>query len=82
MDAYADTHTHTTTNLYLDKPFTYIQTKWLTMMYSSGICQICNTPEGNTHSYYLNRFYDGDNKFGHYTCGKTECKSFIQKYLK
>jgi hypothetical protein len=51
-------------------------------MYSSGICQICDTPEGNTHSYYLNRCYDGDNKFGHYTCEKKECKTFIQKYLK
>ena len=63
------------------KPMTYINPVWLTMVPGSGECQICKTPEGKTHTYYLNIRYNGDDKFGFLVCGKEECNTSIKHYL-
>ena len=60
----------------------YIQPSWLTMVYGSGICQICTNPEGDTRTYYLNLKYNCEDKSGYYVCGKLECQTFIKTYLK
>ena len=75
-------HTHIIrpiTNLLITN--TYIYPRWLTMVPSSDICQICNTPEGNTHSYYLNIRHDSDDKSGYLVCGKQECNIAIKSYM-
>jgi len=61
----------------------YIPTKWLTMIYGAGICQLCEKPEGNTHSYSLNyKCNNGDDKRGFIVCGKEECNFYIKTYIK
>jgi len=56
--------------------------RWLTMIPSSGECQICKTPEGQTRTYYLNIRFIGNDKSGFLVCGKEECNLFIQTYMK
>ena len=59
-----------------------IPPKWLTMVYGSGICQLCEKPEGNTHTYTLNyKYNNGDDKRGFMVCGKTECNLYIKTYI-
>lgn len=60
-----------------------IPPKWLTMIYGTGICQLCEKPEGNTHSYSLNyKCNNGDDKRGFMVCGKDECNFYIKTYIK
>jgi len=60
-----------------------IPIKCLTMIYCAGICQLCENPEGNTHSYSLNyKCNNGDNKRGFMVCGKDECNFYIKTYIK
>lgn len=60
-----------------------IPIKWLTMIYGAGICQLCEKPEGNTHSYSLNyKCNNGDDKRGFMVCGKEECNFYIKTYIK
>ena len=59
-----------------------INPRWLTMIYGSGDCQVCATPQGNTHTYYLNIRYNCNDKFGFLVCGKEECNLFIKSYIK
>lgn len=60
-----------------------IPPRWLTMVSSSGNCQICNNPEGATHTYTLNyKCNYGDDKNGFIVCGKTECNFYIKTYIK
>jgi len=59
----------------------YIPIKWLTMIFSGGICQLCKNPEGRTHTYTLNyKFNYGDDKNGFIVCGKDECNFYIKTY--
>jgi len=59
----------------------YIPIKWLTMIYSGGICQLCKNPEGRTHIYNLNyKCNYGDDKNGFIVCGKDECNLYIKTY--
>ena len=61
----------------------YIPIKWLTLIYGAGICQLCEKPEGNTHSYSLNyKCNNGDDKRGFIVCGKEECNFYIKTYIK
>ena len=66
---------------HISTPINFIMPRWLTMVLGSGDCQICNTPEGNTHSYYLNIRHDGDDKSGFLVCGKQKCNKAIKTYL-
>lgn len=60
-----------------------IQSKWLTMIFGRGVCQLCEKPEGNTHTYNLNyKCYNGDDKRGFMVCGKDECNFYIKTYIK
>jgi len=60
-----------------------ISPKWLTMIYGSGICQLCEKPEGNTRTYSLNyKCNYGSDKRGFMVCGKKECNFYIQTYIK
>jgi len=60
-----------------------IPTKWLTMIYGAGICQLCEIPQGHTHSYSLNyKCNNGDDKRGFIVCGKEECNFYIKTYIK
>lgn len=61
---------------------TYIQPRWLTMVSSSGECQVCKTPEGHTRSYYLNIRHNCEDKFGFLVCSKEDCNFFIHSYMK
>jgi len=59
----------------------YIPIKWLTMIFSGGICQLCKNPEGITHTYTLNyKCNYGDDKNGFIVCGKDECNFYIKTY--
>ena len=61
----------------------FIPLKWLTLIYVSGICQLCEKPEGNTHSYSLNyKCNNGDDKRGFMVCGKEKCNFYIKTYIK
>ena len=61
----------------------YIPIKWLTLIYGAGICQLCEKPEGNTHSYSLNyKCNNEDDKRGFIVCGKEECNFYIKTYIK
>jgi len=60
----------------------FIPPTWLTMVPGSGECQICNTPEGHTRTYYLNIRYCFDDKFGYLVCSKEECNLIIKSYMK
>jgi hypothetical protein len=68
-------------NILLSHNKSYVYPIWLTMVRQSGECQLCNSPEGNTRSYYLNIKYNGDDKFGFLVCSKAECNLCISKYL-
>lgn len=58
-----------------------IPSKCLTMLYTSGICQLCKHPEGHTHTYTLNLNCNyGDDKYGFIVCGKSECNLYIKTY--
>ena len=69
-------------NITKNGALTYIPPRWLTMVYGSGECQVCNTPEGCTRTYYLNIRYCFDDKFGYLVCGKEECNLFIKTYMR
>lgn len=59
-----------------------IPPKWLTMVYGSGICQLCEKPDGNTHTYTLNyKCNNGDDKRGFMVCGKAECNLYCKTYI-
>jgi len=61
----------------------FILPKWLTMIFGGGICQLCEKPEGNTHSYYLNyKCNYGNDKNGFIVCGKDACNFYIKTYIK
>ena len=61
----------------------YISIKCLTMIFSSGICQLCKNPKGTTHTYILNyKCNYGDDKTGFIVCGKDECNLYIKTYRK
>ena len=53
----------------------------LTMIYGSGICQLCETPEGDTRTFSINWKVDPSNKCGYYTCGKDECQKSMEQYI-
>ena len=63
-------------------PIDIIYPRWLTMVFGSGICQICKTPKGNTHSYYINNHHNVSNKLGFICCGKDECNENMENYIK
>jgi hypothetical protein len=59
----------------------YIPVRWLTMVFSGGICQVCKNPEGQTHTYILNyKCNYGEDKNGFIVCGKEECNFYITTY--
>ncbi len=60
-----------------------ISPKWLTMIFGAGICQLCENPEGRTHTYILNyKCNNGDDKRGFIICGKEECNFYMKTYIK
>jgi hypothetical protein len=63
---------------YPEKPLYPI---WLTWMYSSGICQLCDNPEGDVNSYHLNLKFNFSNRLGFYTCDKQECIKKMENYI-
>jgi len=63
---------------YPDNP---IYPKWLTWMNSSGICQICDNPEGEVNSFHLNMKFKLSNRLGFYTCDKPECIKKMKNYM-
>ena len=70
------------TTLITNNNIVFIQPRWLTMIPGSGECQICNTPEGDTRTYYLNIRYNCNDKFGFLVCSKKECNLLIKLYMK
>ena len=66
------------TTLITNNNIVFIQPRWLTMIHGSGECQICNTPEGDTRTYYLNIRYNCNDKFGFLVCTKNECNLLIK----
>lgn len=56
--------------------------EWMTMLPMSGICQICNTPQGSTHMYSANNQHDASNRLGFYICGKADCDKYMNNYIK
>ena len=53
----------------------------LTMIYGSGICQVCETPEGDTRTFSINCKVDPSNKCGYYTCGKDKCHNSMEHHI-
>ena len=70
------------TTLITNNNIVFIQPRWLTMIPGNGECQICNTPEGDTRTYYLNIRYNCNDKFGFLVCSKKECNLLIKLYMK
>ena len=61
----------------------FIPSKWLTMIFSGGVCQLCENPKGRTNTYILNyKCNNGDDKRGFMVCGKEECNFYIKTYIK
>jgi len=55
----------------------------LTMVSASGLCQLCEKPEGITRTYIFNyKFYNGEDKRGFIVCAKDECNFYIKTYIK
>ena len=54
----------------------------LVMMFSSGICQFCDNPDGGVHSISLNMRFDCTNLLGIYSCSKDECLKKMNNYIK
>ena len=58
-----------------------IELRRLVMIYCTGICQCCDTPEGDTNTVYINNpVYHCDN-MGYFTCNKKECNDKIDKHV-
>lgn len=55
--------------------------EWITMIKMSGICQVCNTPEGSTKHYSLNNQHDASNRLGFYICSKQDCEKNMNNYI-
>lgn len=55
--------------------------QWLSMIQHSGICQKCNSPEGNSYIYSLNNQHDASNLIGFYICSKQDCKTYMSNYI-
>ena len=53
----------------------------MTMIQMSGICQVCNTPEGSTKVYSANNQHDASNRLGFYICSKQECEKYMNNYI-
>ena len=54
---------------------------WLTWMSSSGICQLCDNPEGEVNSYHINMKFNLSNRLGFYTCNKDKCIKKMEQYI-
>jgi len=64
------------------EPITPILPEWLTMMYCTGICQVCKNPSGQTMVFSMNNQHNACNRLGFYTCSKKECENYMDNYIK
>jgi hypothetical protein len=59
-----------------------LELRRLVMIYCSGVCQCCDTPEGETNTLYINDpMYNCDN-MGYITCDKKECILTVEYHTK